>query len=48
VALASDAPEPERLALPVAHLDDIPAIAELTQRLAEPLDAVLRKLAQGD
>jgi molybdopterin-guanine dinucleotide biosynthesis protein B len=48
VALATDALAPERLALPVAHLDDIPAIAELTQRLAEPLDAVLRKLAQGD
>jgi molybdopterin-guanine dinucleotide biosynthesis protein B len=44
VALATDAPPPEGFALPVAHLDDVPAIAELALRLAEPLEAVLAKL----
>jgi molybdopterin-guanine dinucleotide biosynthesis protein B len=45
VALATDAPPPEGFALPIAHLDDIPAIADLTLRLAEPLGVVLEKLA---
>jgi molybdopterin-guanine dinucleotide biosynthesis protein B len=48
VALATDAPVPEGFALPVAHLDDIRAIADLALRLAEPLDTVLKKLAQRD
>jgi molybdopterin-guanine dinucleotide biosynthesis protein B len=48
VALATDAPVPEGFARPVAHLDDIRAIADLALRLAEPLDAVLKRLAQGD
>jgi molybdopterin-guanine dinucleotide biosynthesis protein B len=45
VALATDAPAPEGFALPVAHLDDVPAIADLTLKLSAPLGVVLEKLA---
>jgi molybdopterin-guanine dinucleotide biosynthesis protein B len=45
VALATDAPPPPDFALPLAHLDDVPAIADLALKLAEPLDAVLAKLS---
>jgi len=47
VALATDAPPPEGFAQPVAHLDDIPAIADLALKLAEPLDAVLAQLTHA-
>ncbi|MFY9289964.1 MAG: molybdopterin-guanine dinucleotide biosynthesis protein B [Methylorubrum rhodinum] len=43
VGIASDVPFPQA-GLPVAGLDDIAAIADLVQRLAEPLDAVLARL----
>lgn len=43
VGIASDVPFPQA-GLPVAGLDDIAAIADLVQSLAEPLDAVLARL----
>ena len=46
VAIASDAPFPHA-GLPVAHLDDIEAIAALVAAHAEPLAVVLARLEQG-
>lgn len=37
VALATDAPPPDGLALPIVHLNDVRAIADLMVQLAEPL-----------
>jgi molybdopterin-guanine dinucleotide biosynthesis protein B len=47
-AIASDGPNVGGLfksALPYAHLDDIPAIADLVLKFSEPLDETLRQLS---
>lgn len=41
-AIATDAELPG-VALPRAHIDDLPAIAELVTRYAEPIDAVMKR-----
>lgn len=46
VAIASDTPFPDA-GRPVAHLDDIEAIAALVLIHAEPLDVVLARMARG-
>jgi molybdopterin-guanine dinucleotide biosynthesis protein B len=44
MAIASDAPAPPGLEVPLVHLDDVPAIADLALQIARPMGEVLAGL----